>query len=1329
MQVRLHHIFTRKSFHTRKRHLTPPPPFFTGAKKSKGKGKKMVVQDDEEEEWSENKDAASSAKDEDDESDCESASGDEDDDFVVSDSDDEEDDEEDEDDASDADALEDSDDEDDGGKRSKKSRLQKGARAPRAARPPRAPRGSAPAKTSASSSTSSSSVVALKAKATPAANRSASTITPSAPQISDLFQFGAKTPFAAGTSSSSKPAITLAEGVSGFGAHEHDLNSKFNFLKKEYIMDKNRRRPDHPEYNPRTLYVPPEFMKNETPAQQQWWKLKSDNLDTVLFFKVGKFYELFHMDADVGMNELDLIYMKGEKAHSGFPEVSYGKFSSILVSKGYRVARVEQTETPDMLKNRNERGVGVKDKVVLREMCSIMSKGTRTYCHLDDLSLLDEGAAGQSGSVLMCLKELLILPSSEEEDDVEAMGGVTKATPDASHATPEYGICLVDTVIGTVILAQFSDDKQRTRLRTLVARYTPSEVLLEQNSYSEETLGAIRLLVPKAVIEHLRNGEMPREGQETVQTLKSGCYFGAKSADTSSWPPLIQAVIQGGSFSELALCALGGCIWQLKRSLIDYEILSMGRVEGYVPPDDATSASASLIADAHGGGGGEGGVAMDVDSDSIGSSSAVGGMGGVGAHDVSQMTLDAISLSNLEILTNNFDRTEKGSLWHFMNRCKTAFGKRLLQQWICHPLCRPADIAKRAAAIEELLTDHAAEADAARAALKGVPDLERLLARVHSNGLKKKGPVEHPDARAIMFEDNIYNSRKIKDFSDILTGFESVLKIATIFPAAMEIQSSLLRRAVKPPAGDSSSFGGGGGGSSSAGKGGLFPGEKIRALLAHFRNIFDEKQAKKEGNIKPKPGVDEEYDGAVADVKNITKDLDDYLVKQKALTGISSIVYWGNNKDRFQMEIPNTHSDKVPSKWTTKSQKKTHRRYWTPYIEEKLKELIEAEGRVEAAQKDTLRRVFEKFDQERATWRDALTCVALLDALLSLASISSLPNYCWPDIRVREEGQAAELNIQGGRHPMLEYTLSQNNDGEYIPNTVVLGGGGGGEPYLAKLLLLSGPNMGGKSTLLRQTCLIAIMAQLGCKVPADSVTMTPVDRVFTRVGASDRILAGQSTFFVELAETATILKQATQDSLCILDELGRGTATFDGTAIAHAVVDHLVKHTRCRGLFATHYHSLVDDWHMDPRVRLGHMECVVQEVKQDAVGGGGGGDGDGGAEEEEVTFLYHLADGSSPRSYGINVGRLAQLPIEVIQMAARQSKAFEEQQKANSLAAANGGAVAIGGAAGAEVASRDAMCAFFDRLVSLAHSDSPTPELVYHAQVLWERCKSQSQLA
>lgn len=296
--------------------------------------------------------------------------------------------------------------------------------------------------------------------------------------------------------------------------------------------------------------------------------------------------------------------------------------------------------------------------------------------------------------------------------------------------------------------------------------------------------------------------------------------------------------------------------------------------------------------------------------------------------------------------------------------------------------------------------------------------------------------------------------------------------------------------------------------------------------------------------------MDQDFDTAKADIARIEQELEQYLRDMKAKTGMNDLKYWGSNKDRYQIEVDIAKSSRVPSDWSAKSQKKTHRRYWTPLIERKLAELMDAEDRIEVAQKDTLRKIFEKFDENRNIWSDAVICASTLDALLSMAQVSASPQYTWPVILSPEESSVPTLNIREGRHPMLEFTFAQRGEGTYIPNTVVLGGtletcdtgvtmtqvtedgdAQSAEHYLPRLLLLSGPNMGGKSTLLRQTCLITIMAQVGFKVPATSCTMTPVDRIFTRVGASDRILQGQSTFFVELAETASILKSATKVSM------------------------------------------------------------------------------------------------------------------------------------------------------------------------------------------------------
>ena len=456
--------------------------------------------------------------------------------------------------------------------------------------------------------------------------------------------------------------------------------------------------------------------------------------------------------------------------------------------------------------------------------------------------------------------------------------------------------------------------------------------------------------------------------------------------------------------------------------------------------------------------------------------------------------------------------------------------------------------------------------------------------------------------------------------------------------------------------------------------------------------MFDEKAAKKEGTITPKPGVNKLYDQGIADVNAAISSLEAHLRDLKKGTGINQLAFWGSGKDRYQVEVPMSSVNKVPSDWISKSQRKDARRYYTPTIERLFKELQEAEGRVSAAQKDTLRGIFEKFDSKSVLWLHAIDCVAQFDALVALTKVSSTPGYCWPKLF---ESKTPVLQIVNGRHPMLDKIITEKGDSECIPNTLSLGILDSAQNR-ARVMLVSGPNMVGKSTLLRQTCLIVILAQMGCKVPAESCRMTPVDRIFTRVGASDRILSGQSTFFVELAETAAILLSATSHSLCILDELGRGTATFDGTAIAHAVVDYIASKISCRCLFATHYHTLVDDWERDPRVQLGHMDCFVQG--DDCVRG-----------SENVTFLYKLCSGACPRSYGINVARLAKLPASVVDSAMKYSSAYEDQMRESPIG---------------NYPHRDFYVQFFDRIASIVRSYEycvSHAEFVYSVQEIYNR--------
>lgn len=258
-------------------------------------------------------------------------------------------------------------------------------------------------------------------------------------------------------------------------------------------------------------------------------------------------------------------------------------------------------------------------------------------------------------------------------------------------------------------------------------------------------------------------------------------------------------------------------------------------------------------------------------------------------------------------------------------------------------------------------------------------------------------------------------------YVDVLSGFESVLKIIEVFRNKGSLMNSALLKRItqsNAPIADVNDP------QATLSPIGKFPYEKAKELLLYFRSIFDEKQAKRDGNIKPLPGVDADYDQAKADIANIESSLQAYLKEMKKVTNIPEIVYWGSNKDRYQLEVPISKSSRVPSDWNTKSQKKTHRRYWTPVIEDLFDKLQHAEVRMASAQKDTMRRIFEKFDSNITTWTLGVNCISILDALLSLALVSSNPEYVWPVMIQKTEQIKPFIHIENGRHPMLEQALS-----------------------------------------------------------------------------------------------------------------------------------------------------------------------------------------------------------------------------------------------------------------------------------------------------------------
>ena len=338
---------------------------------------------------------------------------------------------------------------------------------------------------------------------------------------------------------------------------------------------------------------------------------------------------------------------------------------------------------------------------------------------------------------------------------------------------------------------------------------------------------------------------------------------------------------------------------------------------------------------------------------------------------------------------------------------------------------------------------------------------------------------------------------------------------------------------------------------------------------------------------------------------------------ERKRTGIESLKIKFNNVFGYFIEVTSTHLAKVPDDYTRKQTMSNCERYITPALKEMENKVLGAEERSKKLEAELFIQLRTEVVKRLSILQETAAAVAQVDVLCSLAEVAQFHRHCRP---VLEQSRA--FFITNGRHPVLEQTLT---DTKFVPNDTEL------DPETARLQILTGPNMAGKSTYIRQIALIAVMAQIGAYVPAESATIGLVDRIFCRVGASDDLSRGQSTFMVEMSETALILNHATDKSLVILDEIGRGTATFDGLSIAWAVAEHLHDVIGCRTLFATHYHELTDL--TNTRAAVANYNVAVREWN------------------DEIIFLHKILPGAADKSYGIQVARLAGLPKPVVERA------------------------------------------------------------------------------
>ncbi len=536
-------------------------------------------------------------------------------------------------------------------------------------------------------------------------------------------------------------------------------------------------------------------------------------------------------------------------------------------------------------------------------------------------------------------------------------------------------------------------------------------------------------------------------------------------------------------------------------------------------------------------------------------------------HPGDALVLDAQTRRNLELTATQRDNRLQGSLLWALDRTLTAMGGRCLRRWLEAPLMKSSTILQRQDLVSTLVNERQLRL-AVRQLLRPMGDLERLAGRAGAG---------HAGARDLVaIADGLERLPQltVRLQLEINSGPEWLHDLLHPDPALAELTRTIRHNLVDAPP----------------------------LSLSEGQLIHD--------------GVDPVLDG----LRNQLDDQDAWLAHQeqqeRQLSGISTLKLQHHRTFGYFLAVSKAKATAVPDHWIRRQTLANEERFITPDLKEREGQIFQLRARACQREYELFCRLREQVGTLAAPIRQAARAIAALDALTGLADVAAIGGYCAPTIT-----DSRMLQLEASRHPVVEQRLVEKS---FTPNDVQLGDG-------TDLVVLTGPNASGKSCYLRQIGLIQLMAQIGSWVPARSASIGIADRIFTRVGAVDDLAAGQSTFIVEMAETANILHHASERSLVLLDEIGRGTATFDGLSIAWAVSEHLAGHLGSRTVFATHYHEL--NKLEAERDNVANFQVLVEETGDDLV------------------FLHQVKSGGASRSYGIEAARLAGLPKPVLQRA------------------------------------------------------------------------------
>ena len=555
------------------------------------------------------------------------------------------------------------------------------------------------------------------------------------------------------------------------------------------------------------------------------------------------------------------------------------------------------------------------------------------------------------------------------------------------------------------------------------------------------------------------------------------------------------------------------------------------------------------------------------------------------------LLLDAATQRNLEIFRSSSGQ-RKGSLLHAMDATVTAPGARLLEQWLTAPPLDLETLLGRQRAVGEFL-EAPGYASELREYLRGVRDLPRILGRLRNRlrnprelGAIRDTLLQLPQLRAVLVE---FDGPILRVLGERVEAFEDLLDLLT------------------------------------------------RGLQEELPNQLTEGGYIADG-----------YDPDLDHIRSLTRDSREWIAELEAAeierTGIKKLRIKFNNAFGFFIEVTKSNLHLIPEDYLRKQTMTNAERYVTPELKEKEREILHADERAVAREQELFAALVEAVLARADALEATAQALAEIDVLSGWAKLAREWNYERPELN-----EGGRLEIVAGRHPVVEQSMLRDKlaglpgQHDFVPNDTLLAADD------AQIAIITGPNMAGKSTYIRQVALIALMAQVGSWVPAKSCRLGLVDRIFSRVGASDELARGNSTFMVEMNETANILNHATERSLIILDEIGRGTSTYDGLSIAWAVVEHL-HGTTGRGprtLFATHYHELTQIDRQLPRIR---NHCVAVKEWND-----------------QIIFVRQVIPGAADRSYGIQVARLAGLPASVIDRAAKILEKLESDDTSHNL--------------------------------------------------------------